>query len=82
MQLGASTIPFKQEPLDTAMLSTFKEAGVESLELQGELQPGTVSGVPASGSISDKLLITRAGGFGDKNALLELVSILEFGQSV
>ena len=56
--------------------------GVESLELQGELQPGTVSGVPANGSISDKLLITRAGGFGGKNALLELISILEFGHSV
>lgn len=56
--------------------------GVESLELQGELQPGTVSGVPANGSISDRLLITRAGGFGDKNALLELFSILEFGHGV
>ena len=33
MKLGASTIPFKQDPLDREMLSTFKEAGVESLEL-------------------------------------------------
>ncbi|MEE8046568.1 MAG: nucleotide-binding domain containing protein, partial [Dehalococcoidia bacterium] len=55
---------------------------VTSLELQGELQPGTVSGIPADGSIADTLLITRAGGFGDKNALLQLVSILEFGHSV
>jgi sugar phosphate isomerase/epimerase len=33
MKLGASTIPFGQEPLDEAMLATFKEAGIESLEL-------------------------------------------------
>lgn len=33
MKLGASTIPFRKEPLDRAMLAIFKEAGVESLEL-------------------------------------------------
>jgi D-threonate/D-erythronate kinase len=56
--------------------------GVRSLELQGELQPGTVSGVPVGGSIAGKLLVTRAGGFGDEKSLLELVSMLQFGHGV
>ena len=56
--------------------------GVTSLELQGELQPGTVSGVALDGSITDSLLVTRAGGFGDEQALLELVTLLEFGHNV
>jgi D-threonate/D-erythronate kinase len=56
--------------------------GVTSLELQGELQPGTVSAVPADGSIAGGFLITRAGGFGDENSLLELVSLLQFGHGV
>ena len=55
---------------------------VSSLELQGELQPGTVSGVPVGGSIAGKLLVTRAGGFGDEKSLLELVSLLQFGHGV
>ena len=33
MKLGASTIPFRAEPLDRAMLAMFREAGIESLEL-------------------------------------------------
>jgi uncharacterized protein YgbK (DUF1537 family) len=56
--------------------------GVRSLELQGELQPGTVSAVSADGSIAGGFLITRAGGFGDENSLLELVSLLQFGHGV
>jgi D-threonate/D-erythronate kinase len=56
--------------------------GVTSLELQGELQPGTVSAVPGDGSIAGGFLITRAGGFGDKTSLLELVSLLQFGHGV
>lgn len=56
--------------------------GVTSLNLRGELQPGTVSGVPADGTIAETLLVTRAGGFGDENSLLELVSLLEFGHNV
>lgn len=56
--------------------------GVTSLELQGELQSGTVSGVAMDGSITDSLLVTRAGGFGDEHALLELVTLLEFGHNV
>ena len=56
--------------------------GVTSLELQGELQPGTVSAVPGDGSIAGGFLITRSGGFGDENALLELVSLLQFGHGV
>jgi uncharacterized protein YgbK (DUF1537 family) len=55
---------------------------VASLELQGELQSGTVSGAPLSGSITDTLLITRAGGFGDEKSLAELVSLLRTGRSV
>ena len=55
---------------------------VHSLELRGELQPGTVSGVPADGSIAGRLLVTRAGGFGDENSLFELVTLLEFGHNV
>ena len=56
--------------------------GVESLGLQGELQPGTVSGIPIDGSIADTLLITRAGGFGDEKSLLQLITLLKFGRSV
>ena len=56
--------------------------GVTSLELQGELQPGTVSGVALDGSITDSLLVSRAGGFGDEHALLELLTLLEFGHNV
>jgi len=56
--------------------------GVESLGLQGELQPGTVSGIPIEGSIAGTLLITRAGGFGDEKSLLQLISLLKFGRSV
>ena len=33
MKLGASTIPFRQEPLTSEVLATFGEAGIESLEL-------------------------------------------------
>lgn len=33
MKLGASTIPFRQEPLTSDVLATFSEAGIESLEL-------------------------------------------------
>lgn len=56
--------------------------GVTSLALKGELQSGTVSGVPADGTIADTLLVTRAGGFGDENSLLELITLLEFGHNV
>lgn len=56
----------------------FEACGVHSLALQGELQPGTVSGTAKDGSIADALLITRAGGFGDENALFDLISLLEF----
>ena len=56
--------------------------GATSLELQGELQPGTVSGVALDGSITDSLLVTRAGGFGDEQALLELVTLLEFAHNL
>ncbi|MBT3995203.1 MAG: hypothetical protein HOF01_05335 [Chloroflexi bacterium] len=56
--------------------------GVSSLDLRGELQPGTVSGIPVDGTIADTLLITRAGGFGDENSLFELVTLLEFGHNV
>ena len=55
---------------------------VTALELIGELQPGTVSGISVDGSISDTLVVTRAGGFGDENSLFELVTLLEFGHSV
>jgi uncharacterized protein YgbK (DUF1537 family) len=55
---------------------------VTSLLLQGELQPGTVYGVPSDGSLADALLITRAGGFGDEKSLLDLVMLLGFGHSV
>lgn len=50
--------------------------GVGSIRLHDELQPGTVSGRPVDGSIAGSLLVTRAGGFGDKKSLLELVSLL------
>ncbi|MDP7612065.1 MAG: hypothetical protein QGH62_06450, partial [Nitrospinaceae bacterium] len=33
MKLGASTIPFKQNPLTRTTLENFKAAGIESLEL-------------------------------------------------
>ena len=33
MKLGASTIPFRQEPLTSEVLATFGKAGIESLEL-------------------------------------------------
>jgi D-threonate/D-erythronate kinase len=66
---------------DTAS-GVIEACGVVSLELQGELQPGTVSGVALDGSITDSLLITRAGGFGGEHALLELVTLLEFGHNV
>ncbi|MBT3995494.1 MAG: four-carbon acid sugar kinase family protein [Chloroflexi bacterium] len=66
---------------DTAS-GVIEACGVASLELQGELQPGTVSGVALDGSITDSLLVTRAGGFGDEHALLELVTLLELGHNV
>jgi D-threonate/D-erythronate kinase len=66
---------------DTAS-GVIEACGVASLELQGELQPGTVSGVALDGSITDSLLITRSGGFGGEHALLELVTLLEFGHNV
>jgi uncharacterized protein YgbK (DUF1537 family) len=56
--------------------------GVSSIRLQGELQPGTVSGIPVDGSIAGALLVTRAGGFGDENSLAELVSLLRSGGGV
>ncbi|NQW21570.1 MAG: four-carbon acid sugar kinase family protein [Chloroflexi bacterium] len=55
---------------------------VTTLELRGELQPGTVIGVSVDGSLTRTCLITRAGGFGDENSLLDLVTLLEFGHSV
>jgi D-threonate/D-erythronate kinase len=66
---------------DTAS-GVIEACGVTSLELHGELQPGTVSGVALDGSITDSLLVTRAGGFGGEHALLELVTLLEFGHNV
>ena len=66
---------------DTAS-GVIEACGVTSLELQGELQPGTVSGVALDGSITNSLLVTRAGGFGDKHALLELVNLMEFDRNV
>ena len=33
MKLGASTIPFREQPLNREVLTTFTEAGIESLEL-------------------------------------------------
>ncbi len=56
--------------------------GVTSLELTGELQPGSVVARPVDGTISDVLLVTRAGGFGDENGLFDLVALLEFGHTV
>jgi uncharacterized protein YgbK (DUF1537 family) len=55
---------------------------VTSLELLGELQPGTVMARSVDGTISDLLLVTRAGGFGGENALIDLVALLEFGHNV
>ena len=66
---------------DTAS-GVLEACGVTSLKLRGELQPGTVSGVPADGTIADTLLITRAGGFGNENSLFELLTLLEFGHNV
>ncbi len=66
---------------DTAS-GVIEACGVTSLELKGELQPGTVSGVALDGSITDSLFVTRSGGFGDEHALLELVTLLEFGHNV
>lgn len=66
---------------DTAS-GVLEACGVSSLTLRGELQPGTVSGIPADGTIADTLLITRAGGFGDENSLFELLTLLEFGHNV
>jgi D-threonate/D-erythronate kinase len=66
---------------DTAA-GVLEACGVSSLKLRGELQPGTVSGVPVDGTIADTLLITRAGGFGDENSLFELLTLLEFGHNV
>ena len=66
---------------DTAS-GVIEACGVTSLELKGELQPGTVSGVALDGSINYSLLITRAGGFGDEHALLELVTLLQFDHNV
>jgi D-threonate/D-erythronate kinase len=56
--------------------------GVSSIKLHGELQPGTVNGTALNGSIANTLLVTRAGGFGDESSLVELVSLLAFGQNV
>ena len=56
--------------------------GVTALDLRGELQPGTVVSRPIDGTIAGSLLLTRAGGFGDENALFELVRLLEFGHNV
>jgi hypothetical protein len=33
MKLGASTIPFRQEPLTNEVLAKFHDVGIESLEL-------------------------------------------------
>ena len=33
MRLGASTIPFRGDPLTSDVLASFREAGIESLEL-------------------------------------------------
>jgi uncharacterized protein YgbK (DUF1537 family) len=56
--------------------------GVSTVELLNELQPGTVVGVPVEGSIAGTLLVTRAGGFGDENSLLDLVRLLRSGEGV
>ena len=66
---------------DTAS-GVFEACGVSSLMLRGELQPGTVSGIPIDGTIAESLLITRAGGFGDEYSLFELLTLLEFGHNV
>lgn len=66
---------------DTAS-GVLEACGVSSLRLRGELQPGTVSGIPVDGTIAETLLITRAGGFGDENSLFELLTLLEFGHNV
>ena len=55
---------------------------VSSIQLHGELQPGTVNGVAVDGSIENTLLVTRAGGFGDESSLVELISLLAFGENV
>jgi uncharacterized protein YgbK (DUF1537 family) len=55
---------------------------VTAIELNGELQPGTVSGTIVGGSISGTLVVSRAGGFGDENSLFELVTLLKFGHNV
>lgn len=60
----------------------FDACDVTAIELIGELQPGTVSGTIVDGSLSGTLVVTRAGGFGDENALFELVTLLEFGHNV
>ena len=48
----------------------------------GAAYVGLVSGVALDGLITDSLLTTRAGGFGDEHALLELLTLLEFGHNV
>ena len=68
--------------MESMARAVLEACDVTSLLLQGELQPGTVYGVPSDGSLADALLITRAGGFGDEKSLLDLVMLLGFGHSV
>ncbi|HEX2546984.1 MAG TPA: four-carbon acid sugar kinase family protein [Ramlibacter sp.] len=47
------------------------EAGIDSLELVAELQPGVAAGVPCLAGAHRPTIVTKAGGFGDEQALYD-----------
>lgn len=52
------------------------EAGIDSLELVAELQPGVAAGVPRGARAHRPTIVTKAGGFGGDQALYDAWSCL------
>ncbi|MEK9676252.1 MAG: nucleotide-binding domain containing protein, partial [Chloroflexota bacterium] len=50
-----------------------KACEISTIRLEDELQPGTTFGVVESGLLSDTRVVTRAGGFGNKESITDLV---------
>lgn len=56
--------------------AVFRAIGCSSFDLGGEVLPGVVWGYLADGTYAGLPVVTKAGGFGDENTLLDAIRFL------
>jgi len=60
--------------------ATCQALGIVTLEIEGEVAPGIPAGVVVGGEREGMRLVTKAGGFGEEDALLKAIEYLRGGR--